>query len=563
MENVRFHSPFFLFVLMLLCGCVSDKDHRNTQVKKDLVRSGYAFQLKADSLFHAGEADSAFANYERAKKLYQDGQDSLRTVYTLLQQGELYKIYNDYREMQATDVEALKYLETTRDSTYQPSVYNQFGISYAMLDDLEAATANYYKGRSYVSRDWELATIANNVAYAHIFKGNYAKANTILASTIQKYALHDSVPIKATLLDNIGYTTFRLGRPGGEASVRKALSLRKASADSSGLITNYLHLAELSPDKEQLLKFASEAEQLARILDAPEDRLEALRLLINHASERQIAVFSRNYIRIADSLERARLKARTAFAKIKYDVRRHEEARMKAEIDQIRERNEKLVWIIVLVIFIFGSAITVYFLVRRSKNIRKKATYEAEVRISTKLHDELANEVHKTIVFAETRNLAQAANQETLLQRLEIIYEGTRSISRDNSEIPEGDFGNSLRELLQEYNSDDCAVIAQGIANVNWDKLSRHGQFEFFRIVQELLANMRKHSECSHALFLFGMNGKNMTLTYSDNGRGRSDKQNRKNGLRIMENRISALKGSATFESTPGNGFRAHVQFPL
>ncbi|MBD3581733.1 hypothetical protein HC229_04375 [Flavobacterium sp. D33] len=433
-----------------------------------------------------------------------------------------------------------------------------------MMDDLESATESYYKGRSYVSQDWKKATVDNNLAYANILKGNYRKANLLLSEAFRQYSLPDTLEIKTKLLDNFGFSVFKLGNPDGQAYVMDALRLRKASADTSGLIASYLHLAEMVSDREEAVNFALDAERLAKLYNAPEDRLQALRILVNQSSSENIELFSKNFIRISDSLESKRLKTRTAFAKIKYDVRRLEEEKMLAKMERIRERNEKLLFINISFVLAFASAAIVYFLVRRSRNIRKKATYEAEVRISTKLHDELANEVHKTIVFTETKNLSDEANKETLLQRLENIYEGTRSISRDNSEVPEGDFGQALRELLQEYNSDECAVIAQGIANVDWEKLERRRQLEFYRIVQELLANMRKHSQCSHALFLFAIDGRNILLTYSDNGSGSAKiGQARKNGLRIMENRISGLKGSATFESMPGNGFRAYVQFPL
>lgn len=562
MENARFHSLFLCLLVLTLAGC-ADTGNQPKQKNPHVVKA-YGDQLKADAFFHNGEPDSAFAYYNKAKSGYEKGQDSFRVAYSLLKIGELYNRYNDYQELQATDVEALKFLETSDDTLFRPTLYTQIGISFAMTREVDSATFYYDKGRSYVRQDWKMATIDNNIGYANIVSGNFNKAYQILDKTMRSYTLHDTLPIKAKIFDNFGYSAFKSGKPGGKAFVSKALELRKALADTSGLIANYLHLAEMSQDKAESFQLASTAERLAFLHNSPEDRLEALRFLLSNANLAQIPAFSEKYIAISDSLEMVRVKARSAFAKIKYDVRREQVKTLEKEIERSREYSQKLNWIIAFIVFVVVSGIAVYYLIKRSKNIRKKATYEAEVRISTKLHDELANEVHKTIVFTETKNLSDDANKETLLQRLEAIYDGTRSISRDNSEIPKGYFSQTLRDLLQEYNSDECAVIAQGIANVNWDKLERHRQLEFYRIVQELLANMRKHSQCSHALFLFAMEGKNISLTYSDNGSGSAKTgQTRKNGLRIMENRISGLKGSATFESMPGNGFRAHVQFPL
>lgn len=563
---MRFHSPFFVLWIFLLYGCRPDQNQSDREKVNAEIRKGYDYQVKADGFLLDGKSDSAFANYSRAKAMYEKAHDSIRLVYTLLKIGDIYHRYNDYNEMQATDVEALQFLKTSRDSSYHPTVYNQLGISFGMMGDAQNAEIHYGKGRSYVSSDWEQATLDNNIANAYLTSEDFKKAHSLLEKALSRYTLHDSIAIKAMILDNFGYAAFRSGKTDGEIPVLKALELRKASGDTFGLITNYLHLAEmrLPTQKTEAIRLAARAEELATATNSQPDRLQTLKFLVENSDGRQAAGYAKDFVRISDSLEKARMNARNAFAKIKYDFKNEREERLQTDLERVRERNAKLNWIIALISFVSVAAFFIYYLIRRNRNIRQKATYDAEVRISAQLHDGLANEVHKTIVFTETRNLSDETNKETLLQRLETIYEGTRSVSRGNSEIPHDDLGQALRDLLTEYNSDDCAVIAQGIANVDWARMESHKRVEFYRIVQELLANMRKHSGCSHALFLFGMNGKNVSLSYSDNGTGgNKNGQNRKNGLRIMENRISGLKGTLNFEAAPGNGFRAYIQFPL
>jgi signal transduction histidine kinase len=75
---------------------------------------------------------------------------------------------------------------------------------------------------------------------------------------------------------------------------------------------------------------------------------------------------------------------------------------------------------------------------------------------------------------------------------------------------------------------------------------------------------MRKHSKCSLAVLSFKNNKNNLQIDYSDNGVGASiGKQNLKNGLLNVENRIIAVKGSITFDNNSTKGFKTSFSIPL
>jgi len=71
------------------------------------------------------------------------------------------------------------------------------------------------------------------------------------------------------------------------------------------------------------------------------------------------------------------------------------------------------------------------------------------------------------------------------------------------------------------------------------------------------MTNMKKHSGATAVLLNFRQQGKNISIAYSDNGKGCTLKN--KNGLQNAENRIQAIKGTIIFESEPGNGFRSKI----
>ena len=78
-----------------------------------------------------------------------------------------------------------------------------------------------------------------------------------------------------------------------------------------------------------------------------------------------------------------------------------------------------------------------------------------------------------------------------------------------------------------------------------------------YRVIQELLTNMKKHSMASVVIFSFTNKQNKICVKYSDDGVGADLKKN--NGLLNMENRILNLGGSLTLATDKGKGFKATV----
>jgi signal transduction histidine kinase len=84
-----------------------------------------------------------------------------------------------------------------------------------------------------------------------------------------------------------------------------------------------------------------------------------------------------------------------------------------------------------------------------------------------------------------------------------------------------------------------------------------------YRVLQELLVNMKKHSRCSLVVITFKKNKNKLQIDYSDNGVGASlDKKNSRNGLQNVENRILSIKGNITFDTNTGKGFKTSLSIP-
>jgi two-component system, NarL family, sensor histidine kinase UhpB len=86
-----------------------------------------------------------------------------------------------------------------------------------------------------------------------------------------------------------------------------------------------------------------------------------------------------------------------------------------------------------------------------------------------------------------------------------------------------------------------------------------------FRIVQEALTNIVRHSRATHARVAVLHAADELMLEVSDNGRGMhlADTKRERLGLVGMGERAHMLGGSMNIESTPGHGTRISARLPL
>ncbi|SHG03832.1 hypothetical protein SAMN05444372_10223 [Flavobacterium micromati] len=275
------------------------------------------------------------------------------------------------------------------------------------------------------------------------------------------------------------------------------------------------------------------------------------------------------FIHINDSITKVRQKAKNQFAKIKYDSTKEKEENLKLKAQKIlqlelQRKKNLLMYLIVGVILVIGIVIT-YLLLAKNKREKTKATYETEIRISKKLHDELANDVYQTMAFAEAQDLSTSRNKEILISSLDTIYSRTRNISQENNAVETGLlFLSDLKEMMTGFTTQDVNVITNGLDLINWTALESNVKIILYRIIQELLVNMKKHSQCSLAVLTFNQNGKKIEIDYIDNGVGATVKQLKsKNGLQNVENRILAVKGIINFDTKSNKGFKVQFSIPI
>ena len=97
-------------------------------------------------------------------------------------------------------------------------------------------------------------------------------------------------------------------------------------------------------------------------------------------------------------------------------------------------------------------------------------------------------------------------------------------------------------------------------------RLSGSIEIMLFRIIQELINNIIKHSSASEAIIQFNRNANNLTITVEDNGRGFDVNEleaKRHAGLQTIKSRVAYLDGRISIDSKTGVGTTVMIDLLL
>jgi len=518
--------------------------------------------------------DSAFYYFNKAKSVCDVTKDFNHILASLLRMAYIQQIEGDYSSSEATATETISIFQKDTNPAYKCAAYNILGINYENTYDYENAIIYYNLALKLTEIELDKTILKNNIAVVHIAKKDYQKAIAILLPLSFDKTVLSNANHYARVLDNLGYCYFKTDNPKALDYINQALAVRTREGNNYGLATSYIHLSELYQHTNQNLarNYAKLAYNTATKNKSVDDRTAALALLIKNFDGIESKKFALIHLHISDSINKVRQKAKNNFAKIKYDSKKEKEENLNLKTQKIQtalqleqQKNRNLVLYFIVGITISFASFIYYYLIAKSKREKIKTAYATEIRIAKKLHDELANDVYQTLAFVETQDLSTIDNKETLLTNLDTIYSRTRNISRENSSIETGLlFVPQLKELMSGFNNQSVNILINGLETINWNSIADSKKITVYRIIQELLVNMKKHSKSSLVVLSFKKTENKIQVDYSDNGVGVAVEEiNLKNGLLNVENRILAIKGTITFDTKSNTGFKTSIQFPI
>jgi signal transduction histidine kinase len=203
------------------------------------------------------------------------------------------------------------------------------------------------------------------------------------------------------------------------------------------------------------------------------------------------------------------------------------------------------------------------------------AVAEERLRIAHEMHDGLA----QVLAYVNTKAQAVKAflrngRADEAAQQLDQLAAAAREVYADVRESIVGLRsaampGRAIADLLQDYVSTwrahagiDCGLRIEGTP-----RLTPNAQLQVLRIVQESLANVRKHANATRASVALEQTAMTLRITVEDDGAGFTPGELGRSefprfGLSTMRERAETLGGRFQLDSKPGSGTRIAVELP-
>jgi signal transduction histidine kinase len=424
---------------------------------------------------------------------------------------------------------------------------SELGRIYRERKDYSQSLALYDEALTTAILPADRAVLLNNKGYVYEFKNELETALSFYKAAYSK-ALESANTVEiARTLSNLSFIQSQLHIPNAEKGLLEALDLRLKDQYPNGMISSYNHLTRFYKDAKDSLnmkKYSDKFLETAHITGVAEHLQSALRLKVETGE----TAYALPYIRLNDSLNNLEEEQRNNFNYYVYQYDKKEKDFQDSQLD-----NERLLY---LLLFIALASLSIYFILSyQHKKEKLQEVYNTETRISRKIHDEVANDVYHVMTQLQT----DSNSSIELLDHLENIYKRTRDISKQNSSIDlHIPYTELLSDLLLSYKNENVTVITKGLQLMDWKNLKDIQKPAIYRVLQELLTNMRKHSEASFVFINFSSTGNSISINYKDNGMGATLIKG--NGLQNIENRIHSINGTIAFESEIGKGFKAIIR---
>ena len=531
---------------------------------KDTLNTAKSFYRKARTYFYLDNQEEVLKNTYQSKKLYLLVEDSLNAGKRLVELANTQDRLGDFSGSQASATEALRYLSSSKDSLYIASALNVIAVTDRIMGDYPNAIQDYKNALRFARTTDDSLVIFNNIANTYINLEEYDSALKILDSIKEQSS--DSL-ITSRILDNYFYTKWKNSKEKVLDTLENIASYRKKLEDFEGLLSSYDHIINIQQemDKKEARTNSEAYLDVAKRYKDVSAQVNALKYLINLSSPLKSKEYAKEFITLTDSISKVRNRIKNVFAKIKYDeeqkikeINNLEKVSAERKLQIIKQKNQKIIIFLILLIFLILTFFTIYYLLQKHKKEKIIQIHETEARLSKKVHDEIANDLYYLMTQVNRKdNIIQ-------LDLLEDIYSRTRNISRENNLIRTDEkFEEDLRSMLNGIIQDSAKLILKEFNEIQWSSLKSEHKIIIYRVLQELLINMKKHSGASMVLLEFKKKRSTLIISYRDNGIGIEFKNNqRASGLLNVENRIQAINGKIIFPVEEINGTRIIINIP-
>lgn len=593
----------FLSILPFIgCSALSDTLLESARQQPDSLRMEYI--LEAVSQHYRSLPDKSLTWLEEVIRLSFNPPDPGARSQAYRFSGAIYKNRGDYAKSLSFHLKSLKINDSLNNKQALAANYNDIGIVYKNLGDYQNALEAYQKANALVTEmamPKGIVMTLNNLGTIYEALGQYDDAlkyyNRAYAKA-QEFGIFEGTSIT---LSNIGELYANKGdHKSALTYFREAISLDEKTGDLVGSAITRLNMAAMFIGKKQW--------------DSAEYHFNNSKLIAEQYDSYDMLAkvysgLTRMYEEKGDyktALQMYKL-ARNAQDSVYNEVAAKQMAEMRSrfdalqkdrEIDHLRSENllnelkirQQRADRIALITF-FGFGIIIAFMLVRRYHIKRDQKHNLElikqrdehlaalVEVQENERKELAKELHDGVgQLLSGLKLGLSALKVKIEKdedNIRNLNELIQIIDQTSSEV-RGISHRMMPRILQEEGLvpaiDDMLEKSFRYTHVEWvfehyglkERYPEKLEISLFRICQELVNNIIKHSEASKVSVQLVQNQSFLILFVEDNGRGfNTNNQDKGIGLLNIATRLKNLHGEFTMEPSPDSGLTATVRIPI
>lgn len=194
------------------------------------------------------------------------------------------------------------------------------------------------------------------------------------------------------------------------------------------------------------------------------------------------------------------------------------------------------------------------------------AREKERLRISSFLHDSILQEIGSLLLHKEMQKCTETSTE------LRRISDSLRDLTYSIAPLHLNSAGlaDTIAELSRDFESETGIKTSFSVTAFKESQIDADVRLVFFRIAQEALNNIKKHSKAENAVIRLASSHPYLILRIKDDGSGFAEikqistsNQSEHLGMRLMKEQAKSIGATVSGESIPGTGTEISLKYRI
>lgn len=511
--------------------------------------------------YETEKRDSAFYYYQKAENLYFKLKNQENEAKMLFNKSYILFYEGSYLESEVMIAKAYKMLKNSNNFELLYSISNLMGCNFEKLEDYDNALKYFNVSKNYLKllekkednkdkiNSYHIAS-AVNIANVYEKKQDYKKSIEELQLILTDDLKAKSPSNYATVVGNLGYCKMKMGDlKASKDLIQESLDISLKTNNKADVIFKLNNLGEyylITKDTLKSIEYLKKSLSLAQSINSG-DQIKIILKLLSKADFKRDAFYKEKYIRMSDSLNIAQKKITDKYARIELET-----SQLEDEKKILIRKNTiiiitSLLAVLLLLLLLFARYLKgkkdhlnylfnqqkaneeMFGLIKNYEGQLIQIKKEEQKRISRELHDGVMNKIYGVRLqlgfLNEKDNLEAKIKRSHYIDVLQEIEKEIRVISHDLSNdiiYKDFDFNEVFLKMINQQNEITSTLFEIEIDyKISWVDVSEIKKINLYKILQELVLNVSKHSQAQNCKVDIFLNENNkIQLSVIDNGVG-------------------------------------------